>query len=183
MNSEFSGLSKYHDECKNIIVSNHKDKIIGICKMFLSYLESCKALNNSTFSYDFSILFNYWLYGKLINIYGSNNTNEISIAFSSLQLIWDQNKYSKLHEPYYIKCKPNLSVFNTQDWEKRKQLYDYHVVYDTLSTMAKIYDIIAKFIIRKLKIKLYYMNTLRKNVHLKKIISQNSIIPSYIILI
>ncbi|SBT54949.1 PIR Superfamily Protein [Plasmodium ovale wallikeri] len=87
INSEFSDLSKYHDKCKNIIVSNHKDKMIGICKMCLRYLESCKALNNATFSYEVPILFNYWLYDKLINIYGSDNSNEISIPFSSLQLI------------------------------------------------------------------------------------------------
>ncbi|SBT02055.1 PIR Superfamily Protein, partial [Plasmodium ovale curtisi] len=55
--------------------------MIKICENFLRYLESCEALNNSSFSYDVSIPLNYWLYDKLTNIYKDNNTNEISIGF------------------------------------------------------------------------------------------------------
>ncbi|SBT01831.1 PIR Superfamily Protein, partial [Plasmodium ovale curtisi] len=93
------------------------------------YLENCEALNNSSFSYHVSILLNYWLYDKLTNIYKDNNTNEISIGFGSLLLIWDKINYPKKNEPYYKKCKPNLNMLSTMIINaiiiKKKSLKEY----------------------------------------------------------
>ncbi|SBT01887.1 PIR Superfamily Protein [Plasmodium ovale curtisi] len=114
--------------------------MIKICENFLRYLESCEALNNSRFSYDVSILLNYWLYDKLTNIYKDNNTNEISIGFGSLQLIRDKINYPKKNKPNYKKCKPNLNMVNHLDWNKRKELYEYYVDYPTLYGIAEHYD-------------------------------------------
>lgn len=124
--------------------------MIKICENFLRYLESCEALNNSSFSYDVSIPLNYWLYDKLTNIYKDNNTNEISIGFGILQLIWDKINYPKKHEPYYKKCKPNFNMVNHPELNKRKELYEYTLIIlrfmEQLNTM-----IINAIVIKKLK--------------------------------
>ncbi|SBS91095.1 PIR Superfamily Protein [Plasmodium ovale curtisi] len=103
--------------------------MIKICENFLRYLESCEALNNSSFSYYVSILLSYWLYDKLTNIYKDNNTNEITIGFGSLQRIWDKVNYPKKYEPYYKKCKPNL---NMEYFEKqcKHEKHNYPEFYD-----------------------------------------------------
>ncbi|SBT73553.1 Plasmodium vivax Vir protein, putative, partial [Plasmodium ovale] len=140
MNNDSSDLSKYDNESNDIHVHNPKDKMIKICKKYLRYLEYCKLLHNENSLYKVSILFNYWLYGMLTHIYGANNTDKIITGFSALQLKWTYFDYSRINNQYYKKCKPELSMVNHHDWDKRKKLFDYYVDYDTLSTMAKSFD-------------------------------------------
>ncbi|SBT51556.1 PIR Superfamily Protein [Plasmodium ovale wallikeri] len=74
MSSESSNLSKYHEECNKIIVSNHKDKMIRNCEKFLRFLENSKIWNDANNGYDVSTLLNYWLCDEITRIYGVNNT-------------------------------------------------------------------------------------------------------------
>ncbi|SBT59264.1 PIR Superfamily Protein [Plasmodium ovale wallikeri] len=145
MNNDSSDLSKYDNECNDIHVHNPKDKMIKICKKYLRYLEYCKLLHNENSLYKVSILFNYWLYGMLTHIYGANNTDKIITGFSALQLKWTYFDYSRINNQYYKKCKPELSMVNHHDWDKRKKLFDYYVDYDILSTMAKTFDDDCKY--------------------------------------
>ncbi|SBT84503.1 PIR protein, partial [Plasmodium ovale] len=140
MNNDSSDLSKYENECNDIHVHNPKDEMKKICKKYLRYLEYCKLLHAEKYQYDVSILFNYWLYGILTLIYGANSTEKIRTGFSALQLKWGYYNNTIANKPYYIKCKPELSMVDHEDWDKRKKLYDYYVDYDTLSTMAKTFD-------------------------------------------
>ncbi|SBT58452.1 PIR Superfamily Protein [Plasmodium ovale wallikeri] len=145
MNNDSSDLSKYDNECNDIHVHNPKDKMIKICKKYLRYLEYCKLLHNENSLYKVSILFNYWLCGMLTHIYGANNTDKIITDFSALQLKWTYFDYSRINNQYYKKCKPELSMVNHHDWDKRKKLFDYYVDYDILSTMAKTFDDDCKY--------------------------------------
>ncbi|SBT57906.1 PIR Superfamily Protein [Plasmodium ovale wallikeri] len=81
----------------------------------------------------------------LTHIYGANNTDKIITDFSALQLKWTYFDYSRINNQYYKKCKPELSMVNHHDWDKRKKLFDYYVDYDTLSTMAKSFDDDCKY--------------------------------------
>ncbi|SBT02465.1 PIR Superfamily Protein [Plasmodium ovale curtisi] len=140
MNLESSDLSKYNQKCQKIdglILDVH---MIKICEKYLRYLEDCELLNNQSFGYDVSILFNYWLYDKLTNIYGSNNDSKISLGFANLQYLWTYENYSKINESDYKKCKPDLKMVNHQDWEKRKQLYDYCVNYDYIEQVCTYFS-------------------------------------------
>ncbi|SBT03044.1 PIR Superfamily Protein [Plasmodium ovale curtisi] len=140
MNSDFSDLSKFDRHCNNIYVHDHKDQMIGICKKFLRYLENCKYWYDEKSRYDVSILLNYWLYEKITDIYGPDNTDKISAGFSALQFVWGYFDYYRKDEPYYLKCKPNLEIVNHNDWDRRKKLYDYYVDYDILFGLAKSID-------------------------------------------
>ncbi|SBT00888.1 PIR Superfamily Protein [Plasmodium ovale curtisi] len=140
MNNDSSYLSKYDNECNDIHVYNPKDKMIKICKKYLRYLEYCKLLNDEISLYNVSILFNYWLYGMLTHIYGANSTNKISAGFSALQLKWGYFYRIISNKAYYEKCKPQLSMVDHEDWDKRKKLYDYYVDYDILFGSAKNID-------------------------------------------
>ncbi|SBT01300.1 PIR protein [Plasmodium ovale] len=140
MNLESSDLSKYTQKCQKIDVLNNDEQMIKICKLYLRYLENCEELNKEGFGYDVSILFNYWLYDKLTNIYGAKNDSKISLRFANLQYIWDYKNSHRINESYYQKCKPNLNMVHHSDWDKRKKLYDYYVDYSILYDTAKHFN-------------------------------------------
>ncbi|SBT56735.1 PIR Superfamily Protein [Plasmodium ovale wallikeri] len=78
---ESSDLSKYKEICNETSVRTENDKVNIICTKYLRYLKNCEALNNGSFTYDVSTLLNYWLYDKLINIYGNNDELDIRLGF------------------------------------------------------------------------------------------------------
>ncbi|SBS93731.1 PIR Superfamily Protein [Plasmodium ovale curtisi] len=127
MNIDSLDLEDYSQKCNTIIVKKSTAWI---------------RVNSG---YDISLLLNYWLYKELSGIYGANNTSIICIAFSALQYIWGYPNNVPKNASYHQKCKPELSIVNHQDWDKRKELYDYYVDYDTLFPMAKIYDNECKY--------------------------------------
>ncbi|SBT57501.1 PIR Superfamily Protein [Plasmodium ovale wallikeri] len=69
----------------------------------------------------------------LTHIYGANNTDKIITDFSALQLKWTYFDYSRINNQYYKKCKPELSMVNHHDWDKRKKLFDYTLMIVTLN--------------------------------------------------
>ncbi|SBT58389.1 PIR Superfamily Protein [Plasmodium ovale wallikeri] len=140
VNNDSSDLSKYDLECNEIIVHEPRDEMIKICKKYLRYLEYCKSLYDDNSLYKVSVLFNYWLYGVLTHIYGSNSTEKIITGFSALQLKWTNFDYRRRSEPYYLKCKTNFELVNHNDWDKRKKLYDYYVDHDILVGLARNLD-------------------------------------------
>ncbi|SBT55555.1 PIR Superfamily Protein [Plasmodium ovale wallikeri] len=140
LNSDSPDLSKYDNQCNDIHVHDPKEKVVKICKKYLRYLEYCKLLNDDNSLYKVSVLFNYWLYGVLTHIYGSNSTEKIRTGFSALQLKWTYFDYSRINNQYYKKCNPELSMVNHQNWDKMKKLYNYYVYYDILFGLAKRND-------------------------------------------
>ncbi|SBS90322.1 PIR Superfamily Protein [Plasmodium ovale curtisi] len=137
MNSESSDLSRYNDICNEMSVRSKNDEVNIICTKFLRYLENCKFWNDGNLGYDVSILLNYWLYVKLNNIYGANPAKDIVLAFSKLQYMWQYQQFFPKNQSYYPKCKPDLSIVEHHDWERRKKLYDYYVDFETLFTTAR----------------------------------------------
>ncbi|CAI7718363.1 Plasmodium vivax Vir protein, putative [Plasmodium vivax] len=142
MDKEPTDLEIYDHKCKDIIVNKKtgKEEMILICKKYLRFLDKSKSWRDVVFGYDISLLLNYWLYEKIIGIYGSDNDELIKQGFSALQQIWDIFDSSRSEESYYKKCKPNLKIVNHTDWDKRKELYDYCVDCDTLYPMAIAFD-------------------------------------------
>ncbi|GAB69791.1 CYIR protein [Plasmodium cynomolgi strain B] len=125
--------------------------MILVCKKYLRFLDTCKTLSHLFTDFDVSLLLNYWIYDKLKQIYGDESTNEIDIAFAYLQWKWGYYDYKQQNNPYYIKCKPDPSKINHEDWKNRKKLYDYYVDYDYLLSMAKIKNKIECTYYNKLK--------------------------------
>ncbi|SBT59136.1 PIR Superfamily Protein [Plasmodium ovale wallikeri] len=139
LNNVSLDLSKYQAECKNINVRSLHEQMAKFCEKYLSYLESCEALNNKNFCYDVSKLMNYWLYDEITNIYGNENTTEIGIAFGALQFILGYPKYNPKLSSLIEKCKPNLKMVNHHDWKNRKDLYDYCINYKFIEDECKFY--------------------------------------------
>ncbi|SBT57139.1 PIR Superfamily Protein [Plasmodium ovale wallikeri] len=136
INLESSNLLKYHQKCKNIdglIMDVH---MIKICEKYLIYLEDCEKLNKQSSGYDVFILFIYWLYDELTNIYGSKNYSKISLDFANLQYLWSYENYSKINESnykkidcpeFYDKCKnynPTIVLNTLNCHEKMKNERD-----------------------------------------------------------
>ncbi|CAI7723955.1 Plasmodium vivax Vir protein, putative [Plasmodium vivax] len=140
MDMESDDLQNYEKKCNEIFVREAKDQMILICKKYLRFLDTSKTWSGQFTKFDVSLLLNYWLYEKLIGIYGDRNSKYITFGFSDLQLIWGYFDYKPDDESYYKKCKPDPSNVNHEDWENRKKLYDYYVDYDYLNMMANFHD-------------------------------------------
>ncbi|GAB69848.1 CYIR protein [Plasmodium cynomolgi strain B] len=140
LDSDFSNIHSYYPICNSELESKKKSDMIPICKKYLRFLDKSEFWGSTRNEYDVSLLLNYWLYDKLNDLFGAINTIEIEIGFGALQYIWAYNEKNQTHKPYYQKLKPNINIFKEPDWEKRKQLYEYYVDFDTLFKYAIIYD-------------------------------------------
>ncbi|SBT74599.1 PIR protein [Plasmodium ovale] len=140
LDSESSDLSKYEEICNVMPVRTESDNVNIICTKYLRYLKNCEALNNGSFTYDVSRLLNYWLYDKLINIYGTNDELDIRLGFGRFQYVWEYQKFFPKKKPYYEKCKPDLDMVNHKDWKNRKELYDYCVNYEYMASTCPYFD-------------------------------------------
>ncbi|GAB69817.1 CYIR protein [Plasmodium cynomolgi strain B] len=151
MEMESDDLHKYNDKCNEILVRGPNVRVIPICKKYLRFLDTSKSWSGLFSVYDVSLLLNYWIYEKLIGIYGDKNSSYITFGFSALQLIWGYYDSKREHDPYYKKCKPDLNIVNHEDWENRKKLYDFYVDFDKLFGSGSTYDSVCKEYYRKIK--------------------------------
>ncbi|SCA83732.1 Plasmodium vivax Vir protein, putative [Plasmodium vivax] len=111
--------------------------MIPICKKYLRFLDISEEWSDTNTEYDVSLLLNYWLSDKIASIHGITNIDKIRIDFGDLQRIWDHFNNSLNRKSYYYKFKPETNIFNEEDWEKRKKLYEYYVDYDILFRNAQ----------------------------------------------
>ncbi|SBT56806.1 PIR Superfamily Protein [Plasmodium ovale wallikeri] len=142
MNIEHTDLSNYNPQCDTLILNEkNKSEIKEICKKYLRYLDKNIAVWNSAQSgYNVCILLNYWIYDKLTDLFGADETLNINNAFGSFQLLWNYSAGFPKTIPHSEKCKPNFDLFKHHDWKKRKELYDYYVNFDMAYSTANNYD-------------------------------------------
>ncbi|SBT53972.1 PIR Superfamily Protein [Plasmodium ovale wallikeri] len=134
----YTDLSNYSQKCDNIYVNKNKDEVKTICEKLLRYLEKSTALEIANPQYDICLILNYWIYDKLNKIFGDKETSDK--AFGNFQMIWNYlTQYINKNISYYEKCKENLDIHKQEDWEKRKELYDYCIDYNTLYGTATNY--------------------------------------------
>ncbi|KMZ96174.1 hypothetical protein PVNG_06347 [Plasmodium vivax North Korean] len=145
-------LSNYDLLCNNIHVHrNYKEQMIPICNKYLRFLDTSITWGGLFTNIDVSLLLNYWLYDKLILIYGDKSDGKIETGFSALQGIWDTFDSSRRENSYYKKCKPEPNLVNHDDWVNRKKLYDYYVDFDTLFKTSTIYGDLCEEYYQKIK--------------------------------
>ncbi|KNA02257.1 hypothetical protein PVNG_04488 [Plasmodium vivax North Korean] len=145
MDMDSPDLQKYDRTCNDIKVKNHREQMIPICKKYLRFLDTSKEWIELFSAYDVSLLINYWIYEKLIRIYGDKESNDFIMGFSDLQMMWGYFDYGRKRETYYKKCWPDPSKFIHDDWEKRKELYNYYVDSNYLFMMANVNDDKCKY--------------------------------------
>ncbi|KNA01595.1 hypothetical protein PVNG_06376, partial [Plasmodium vivax North Korean] len=132
-------LHKYSNHCNKIKVKYGIGHVKNLCKKVLKYLEQSTIWKENSTGYDECKLLNYWIYDKLASYYG--NTDDMKIAFSALQLIWGYLVIDSSKNSYFNKCKPLFDeLLNYDDWEKRKELYDYCINYDLISLTCPYFD-------------------------------------------
>ncbi|SBT74191.1 Plasmodium vivax Vir protein, putative [Plasmodium ovale] len=141
LNNDFFDLPKYHDLCNKVEDYTGTIKSKRVCERVLKYLKTKSfASSDGNSEYPDCILLNYWLYDTLVKIFGKDDIRHIAAAFGNLQILWNELIEDPNNDSYYRKCKPNFSIVNHNDWEKRKELYDYYVDYDTLFGTGDFYD-------------------------------------------
>ncbi|SBT01428.1 PIR protein [Plasmodium ovale] len=137
LDNDYSGISKHRQHCRDIFGNKKKNKMKKLCERVLKYLEKSSKWNANKTGYDDCVLLNFWVYNTIAK-YFSQDTSYINIAFSSIEKIWKYLVDDPYKEYFYQKCKPLFKEnLNYDDWEKRKQLYDYYVDSDTLFKTAR----------------------------------------------
>ncbi|CAG9480120.1 unnamed protein product [Plasmodium vivax] len=151
LNHDEKNLKDYYSECELLLSGKQHFKNKRLCQKLLRYLKSSNTISDKNDSaYDECLLLNYWIYGKLAQLYGYKYT-KVNPAFGELNFIWNDliENESKLH--YFNKCKPDFDIPKQDDWDKRKELYDYCVNYETLSGTANNFKDSCKNIYRYIK--------------------------------
>ncbi|GAB69744.1 CYIR protein, partial [Plasmodium cynomolgi strain B] len=136
---DHSDLSNYDEKCNIKFNPKNKEGVKEICKKSLRFIEKSQLWNTRNTSYDVCLQVNYWIYGKLASILGSDDTDNIEITFGSFQLVGKNKMNTRAQRTYNERCYPNFNIFKEKDWEKGKQLYEYYVNYSYLFSMAQIY--------------------------------------------
>ncbi|SBT57986.1 PIR Superfamily Protein [Plasmodium ovale wallikeri] len=109
--------------------------------IFLKHLETSSVWKVTNPKYDVCMLLNFWIYDKLTDIYkGQNSSDDINIAFGSLQGVWNKIYYYPQNSLHHNKCKPEFDIVKHHDWKQRKELYDYCVNYEFIEPMCKYFS-------------------------------------------
>ncbi|SCA59801.1 VIR protein [Plasmodium vivax] len=126
--------SRYNDYCrspKSLINDNSLVRIV--CATILKYLETKYSKSDHTNDrYDACKLLNYWVYKRLNTILSSKSSIYINQVHGDIVLKWNSFNDDILGKPENYTCKPIDSIVVYNDWEKRKELYDYYVDYDQI---------------------------------------------------
>ncbi|SBT02063.1 PIR Superfamily Protein [Plasmodium ovale curtisi] len=131
-------LSNYSQQCEKIYVTKNNDEVRTICEKFIRHLEKSTVWDFPNPGYDVCLLLNYWVYDKLNHVF--NDKGPSDIAFGNFQYIWNYpSEYLKRNISFDKKCKYKIDVHKHEDWNKRKQFYDYCVDYDTLKGLIITY--------------------------------------------
>ncbi|EDL42638.1 variable surface protein Vir4, putative [Plasmodium vivax] len=134
--NNYEDLNEYYLYCTSLgrLSSKIKHSNLKIlCEQLVKYLISTYIiLNKEKLKYDPCILLNYWVYNRLVNIFGTDDISVINPSWSDLVLIWNDIVYKPSYEFKNNKCVPDDSIVTQNDWRKRKRLYEYCVNYDTI---------------------------------------------------
>ncbi|GAB69828.1 CYIR protein, partial [Plasmodium cynomolgi strain B] len=96
--------------------------------------------DNSNAKYDVCKLLNYWVYSRLVRIWGSDKPSIITTPLAALHRVWNEFLKKSSNTSLNNKCIPDMGLAVQHNWQDRKKLYDYYVDYDYLLYMAKNYD-------------------------------------------
>ncbi|SBS94390.1 PIR Superfamily Protein, partial [Plasmodium ovale curtisi] len=135
----YPDLYKYSGYCNKIASPKEKNRMKGLCKKVLKYLEISKEWKKNESAYDECILLNYWIYDTL-DKYFNHDTDDMNVAFGTLQFIWDPLTKDYNSTSFYKKCIPLFDMLKYKDWKERKELYDYYVNYNSVYSTANNYD-------------------------------------------
>ncbi|SBT58970.1 PIR Superfamily Protein [Plasmodium ovale wallikeri] len=83
------------------------------------------------------MLLNYWVYDKLTNIFVDKE--KTNIAFGNFQTLFRKNIENPRSKSRNKNCTHKFDILNKEDWDKRKELYDYYIDYDTNKSTFNIY--------------------------------------------
>ncbi|CAI7718683.1 PIR protein [Plasmodium vivax] len=120
-------LTDYDAYCgtfENPIEHSH---VTYVCSIILNYLKNNKVSDNNTDQFSVCKLLNYWAYSKLNDLFPSKGKSEIDNFYKEIEKIWKERINDSSSADYYRKCKPDILLFDYDDWKLRKELYDYYV--------------------------------------------------------
>ncbi|KMZ77221.1 hypothetical protein PVIIG_05880 [Plasmodium vivax India VII] len=79
------------------------------------------------------------MYNEIAQRNNYNYIKKVIPVFGELQTMWNSLIDNPLKTSYYKKCKPDFNIAQQDDWEKRKELYDYCVDSEAIVQTANRY--------------------------------------------
>ncbi|VUZ99854.1 PIR protein [Plasmodium vivax] len=146
LNQKIEDSRGYRAYCDSL---NHLNKGTAFriyCAQLVKYLKTKYTTpNGQNNEYDDCTLLNYWIYGKLVQFYGSDKKPIFFQASGQLQEIWSRVVPYDSNTSSNNICKPIIfDIYNQDDWYKRKEFYDYCVDYKTLKDTANLFDSVCE---------------------------------------
>ncbi|CAG9483630.1 unnamed protein product [Plasmodium vivax] len=141
LNYDIDNLNDYNKECDKLNEPYNTPGVKKICKQVLKFLKT-KAfrLDHEDSVRDDCVLLNYWIYEKLYKYYSPTDSTKVPHAFGSLLPKWYELVQDESNESYYKKCKPSTTIVTEDNWQERKELYEYCVDYKTVRGYADYFD-------------------------------------------
>ncbi|KNA00914.1 hypothetical protein PVNG_05344 [Plasmodium vivax North Korean] len=120
-------LTDYDVYCGTYENPYQHSHVTYVCSIILNYLKNNNVSDNNTNQFSICKLLNYWAYSKLNDLFPSKGKSEIDNFYKEIEKIWKERINDRSSADYYGKCKPDILLFDYDDWKLRKELYDYYV--------------------------------------------------------
>ncbi|CAI7718665.1 PIR protein [Plasmodium vivax] len=125
-------FSEYNEYCGSLRYGPRGNAVKNICIKLLNYLKTNEISNKQGAQYDDCPLLNYWVYSRLSIILNSFDSTDIKLTFAQIVQVWNNFISDKLKKNENQTCKPISNIVAYDDWEKRKELYEYYVDYSPI---------------------------------------------------
>ncbi|CAI7717569.1 VIR protein [Plasmodium vivax] len=133
-------FTDYDVYCGTAIHPKHSIPLRHVCATILNYLKYNGVSDNDNDEFSICKLLNYWAYNKLNDLYHSKKKSEIDNAYKVLENIWKERVFDSTNADYYKKCKPDIVLFDHDDWKQRKELYEYYIDSGPIIQTAERYE-------------------------------------------
>ncbi|KMZ89824.1 hypothetical protein PVMG_05989 [Plasmodium vivax Mauritania I] len=135
-------IEVHYPNCSSLdsISNKYKSSLKILCAQLVKYLKTPYIpLDRKTLAYDDCILLNYWVYNRLVSIYGTDDSSKILRPLASLTYKWNDIVEKSQDKYRNNRCTPDGSIVTQNDWRERKKLYDYYVNYSTIEKTIPYY--------------------------------------------
>ncbi|SCA60071.1 Plasmodium vivax Vir protein, putative [Plasmodium vivax] len=154
LNENTIGRAIFYEELETSDTSNSYDVYCGTaqlplhgsrsvrntCSSILNYLENIYSeSDHTTDTYDVCKLLNYWVYNRLKILLHSYDSNYIIRAHGDIVRKWNDFNELKLKKDENKTCKPISNIIAYNDWDKRKELYEYYVDYSPIYQLLRFF--------------------------------------------
>ncbi|KMZ90581.1 hypothetical protein PVMG_05728 [Plasmodium vivax Mauritania I] len=127
-----NNINQYYEVCKSRDYPHNTDSnILNICGKLVSHLKTnYENLNDCDLKHHHCNFLSLWIYEQLVEKFKGDSSTIIRI-YGGFKLILS-DIFNGCSEPEASECLRDVHLLTSNNWKKRKDLYDYCVDYDEI---------------------------------------------------